>query len=140
MARVRLSYQEQVFTFSTTAEVRFADVNIGAHLGFDSFVTLLGEARSKFLEANGIAEVASPGIVVADLAVVYRAQARMRDLLRIDVGVTEPHRFGADIAYRVVRESDSALIGTAKTGVVFIDYDTGSLVAAPSEFTALVRQ
>lgn len=134
MARVQLDYPDETFTFSTELDVRFDDINIGAHLGFDKLVTLVTEARSRFLECLSIAEVASPGVIVADLAVTYRAEARLRDRLRIDVGVAERTRVGGDIAYRVVRTSDDTIIAIAKTGMVFFDYDRGRVAPAVPEF------
>lgn len=134
MARVQLDYPDHVFTFSTELDVRFDDINIGSHLGFDKLVTLVTEARSRYLEWLGIPEVASPGVIVSDLAVTYKAESRLRDRLRIDVGVAERSRVGGDIAYRVVRPADDVVIAVAKTGMVFFDYDTGRVVAAVPEF------
>lgn len=138
MARVQLDYPDQIFTFSTELDVRFDDINIGAHLGFDKLVTLVTEARSRYLESLSIIEVASPGVIVTDLAVTYRAEARLRDRLRIDVGVAERSRVGGDIAYRVVRPADDAVIAIAKTGIVFFDYDRGKVVPALPEFPEVV--
>lgn len=134
MARVQLEYPDEIFTFSTELDVRFDDINIGAHLGFDKLVTLVTEARSRYLESLTIAEVASPGVIVSDLAVTYRAEARLRDRLRIDVGVAERSRVGGDIAYRVLRPADETVIAVAKTGIVFFDYDQGRVVPALAAF------
>lgn len=134
MARVQLDYPDEIFTFSTELDVRFDDINIGAHLGFDKLVTLVTEARSRYLESLEIAEVASPGVIVTDLAVTYKAEARLRDRLRIDVGVAERSRVGGEIAYRVVRPADGVVIAIAKTGMVFFDYDKGGVVSALPAF------
>lgn len=134
MARVQLEYPDDIFTFHTELDVRFDDINIGAHLGFDKLVTLVTEARSRYLESLGIAEVASPGVIVTDLVVTFKAEARLRDRLRIDVGVAERSRVGGDIAYRVVRPADDTLIAVAKTGIVFFDYDSGRVTAAVEGF------
>lgn len=134
MAQVTLSFPDDTFSFSTTLDVRFDDVNIGAHLGNDSMVSLLGEARSRFLESLGLADLGDPGTIVADLVVNYRAEARLRDVLRFDVGITDPNRYGGDIAYRVVREQDDTLIALAKTGVVFYDYQQKRITDAPTAF------
>lgn len=138
MARVQLDYPDHIFTFSAELDVRFDDINIGAHLGFDKLVTLVTEARSRYLESLGIAEVASPGVIVSDLAVTYRAEARLRDRLRIDVGVAERSRVGGDVAYRVVRPADDVVIAVAKTGMVFFDYDRGRVVPAVEAFPEVV--
>lgn len=134
MARVQLEYPDGIFTFSTELDVRFDDINVGAHLGFDKLVTLVTEARSRYFEWLTIPEVASPGVIVTDLAVTYRAEARLRDRLRIDVGVAERTRVGGDIAYRVVRPVDDTVIAVAKTGIVFFDYDTGRVAPAMEAF------
>lgn len=134
MARVQLNYPDEIFTFSTELDVRFDDINIGAHLGFDKVVTLVTEVRSRYLESLGIAEVASPGVIVTDLAVTYKAEARLRDRLRFDVGVAERSRVGGDIAYRVVRPADDTLIAVAKTGIVFFDYEIGRVTPAVDAF------
>lgn len=134
MARVQLEYPDEIFAFSTELDVRFDDINIGAHMGFDKLVTLVTEARSRYLEWLAISEVASPGVIVTDLAVTYRSEARLRDRLRIDVGVAERSRVGGDIAYRVVRPADGTVIAIAKTGIVFFDYDTGRVAPAVEAF------
>lgn len=134
MARVQLDYPDHIFTFSTDLRVRFDDVNIAAHLGFDKLVSLVNEARSQYLATFGIAETASPGLIVADVAVMYLAEARHRDVLRIDVGVAERTRVGGDIAYRVVRAADDTVVAIAKTGIVFFDYELGKVVSAVEAF------
>lgn len=138
MARVELDYPDEIFTFSTELDVRFDDINVGAHLGFDKLVTLVTEARSRYLESLNIAEVASPGVIVTDLAVTYRAEARLRDRLQIDVGVAERSRVGGDIAYRVRRPANDTIIAVAKTGIVFFDYDSGRVVPALAELPQVV--
>lgn len=137
MARVTLDYPDDVFTFSTTLMVRFDDINIGHHLGNERLVALLGEARSQYLVSIGLFDTGAegqPGLLVADLVVTFRAEARLRDDLRIDVGLAETNRYGGDIAYRVVRTTDEQLIAVAKTGVVFFDYAEARITSAPAAF------
>ena len=136
MPRVELDFPDEIFTFSTELTVRFDDINIGHHLGNDRLVSLLGEARSQFLADRGIAEVGSPGTVVADLVVTYRAEARLRDRLRFDIGIGERHKYGGQLAYRVVRKSDGAVIALAATGLLFYDYDQQRVTAPPEAFLA----
>ncbi|MFV0459151.1 MAG: thioesterase family protein [Actinomycetales bacterium] len=155
MARVKLDYSQVVFCYSTTMDVRFDDINIGYHLGNDRLVSLLGEARSRFLESRGLSELGSPGVIVSDLVVQYKAEGRLRDRLRFDIGIADPNRYGGDIVYRVVREAhDQAtasaatggsapaheaepketIIALAKTGIVFYDYQQARVCSAPDAF------
>lgn len=137
MGRIRLDFPADAFFFSVTQEVRFSDVNMGMHLGNDSLVTLIGEARTKLLLHYGIPEVGSPGTLVGDLAVMYKAEGRLHDQLRIDIGVQDLGPRGGDLIYRVVRESDQRTIALARTGLVFFDYATATLATPPAEFLAL---
>ena len=84
MARIKLDYPDDTYTFSTELQVRFDDINAGMHLAHERVVSFVGEARSRFLESLGLSEIGSdtqPGVIVSDLAVVYKAEARLRDVL-----------------------------------------------------------
>lgn len=136
MPRLELDFPEETFTFSTVLSVRFDDINIGNHLANERLVALIGEARSRFLEHRGIAELGSPGVIVGDLVVIFRAEARLRDRLRFDVGIGERHKYGGQLCYRVVREGDDTLIARAATGMLFFDYEQGRVTAPPEAFLA----
>ena len=73
-------------------------------------------------------------VIVTDLAVQYKAEGRLRDVLRFDVGISDPNKYGGDIVYRVVREADDTVIAVAKTGVVFFDYENKRITTAPARF------
>ncbi len=136
MARIKLDYPDAAYTYSTTMTVRTSDLN-GNHLGFDAVVSLVGNARNLFLRHHDIDEHGTPGVIVADLAVTYSAEAFLHDELRFDAGVVDRNTYGGDIVYRVTRPADGTLIATAKTGIVFFDYATKRVTAAPPAFTAL---
>lgn len=159
MARIRIEHPDETFTFSTTLTVRFDDVNAGMHLANDRLVSLLGEARSRFLAhlgPGGRDSADAPDTIVADLAVTYRAQARLRDELRIDVGIAQTQRFGGEIAYRVVRVqapetpdpsgpaaapgAGVVVVATASTTLLFFDYAAGRVTSAPDHFLAAAGQ
>lgn len=140
MARLKLEFPDETYTYSTHLEVRFDDINAGMHLAHDRVVSFVAEARSRFLEHLELSELGSadqPGVIVSDLAVVYRAEGRLRDRLRLDCGIADATRYGGDIVCRVVRESDGTVLAVAKTNVVFFDYHHGKGVRlAPERFTA----
>ena len=137
MARIRLDIPEDL-DFSIQVRVRVGDINYGNHLGNDALLALLHEARLRFLAARGCSEtdICGCGLIMADAALVYRAQAFLGDNLTISVGVADFTGSGCDIVYRVVRAADAALIALAKTGIVLFDYERGKLV----RMTDAVRQ
>jgi len=137
MGRVRISLPDDL-DFTVELRVRVTDLNFANHLGNDALVSLLHEARSRFVEHHGWTErnIEGRSIVIGDLAAVYTAEACGGDVLRIEVGVADFRRAGCDILYRVVRTSDGVQIARAKTGIVFIDRTARKPVPVPPPFRA----
>jgi len=135
MARLKIALPENL-DFSTEVRVRVTDLNYANHLGNDALVSLLHEARSRFVQHHGWTEknIEGLGIVIGDLAVVYTAEAFQGDVLRIELGVGDFGKRGCDILYRVLRKADGTLIARARTGIVFIDRTARKSVAVPPSF------
>ena len=74
------------------------------------------------------------GIIVTDLATVYRNEAHARDQLLFEVGVMDFNKYGGDIIFRITRPADGALIAMAKSGFVFFDYAGKTVVPMPAGF------
>jgi acyl-CoA thioesterase FadM len=138
MARLQLNFPEDQFYYSTPLTVRVTDINAANHLGNDSMISMISEARARFLFEFGIAESErdGTGIIVTDLATTYRAEAHARDQLLFEVGVMDFNKYGGDIIFRVTRPRDKALVAMAKSGFVFYNYKTSQVVAMPEEFRA----
>jgi acyl-CoA thioesterase FadM len=138
MARVQIALPDQ-FPFATEIEVRITDLNYGRHLGNDSMLSLLHEARVRFLAAHGMNEgdVGGRMLIMADAAVVYRAEAFAGDRLKFEVAVADVGRAACDLVYRVTRPTDGRLVAEAKTGVVFLDAATRKVVRLPDELARL---
>ncbi|SFA79534.1 thioesterase family protein [Azotobacter beijerinckii] len=140
MARLHLEFPAHCLCYRTEMNVRNSDINGARHLGNDALVSMLSEARSRFLYAHGIddsgAETSGPGIIVTDLATLYKAEAHARDRLRFEVGLADFNKYGGDIVFRVSRPADGALIALAKYGFVFFDYEAGKVVPIPAAFAA----
>ncbi|WP_313513472.1 thioesterase family protein [Pseudomonas sp.] len=139
MARLILDFPEDQYCFSTQLTVRITDINGANHLGNDSMISMISEARARFLFDFGIGESRGDGsgIIVTDLATTYKAEAHARDLLLFEVGVMDFNRYGGDITFRITRPADGRLIAMAKSGFVFFDYRQSRVVAMPEAFRAL---
>jgi acyl-CoA thioesterase FadM len=136
MARLHLDFPEDQFYYSTPLTVRVTDINAGNHLGNDSMISMLSEARARFLFEFGVSETErdGTGIIVTDLATTYRAEAHARDQLLFEVGVMDFNKYGGDMIFRITRPRDKKLIAMAKYGFVFFNYKTSQVVAMPEEF------
>lgn len=135
MARVKLNLPEE-FVFETQLDVRVTEINYGNHVGNDRMVSLLHEARLRFLREYDFAEfnIGGVGIIVTDLVVCFKAESFVGDVLTFHVGVTDFNKYGCDIIYKVENKEQQKLVAEAKTGIVFFDYDERKVTRTPRIF------
>ena len=136
MARVKVDMEGVAFVFRTDLDVRITDINYGRHVGNDAMLGLLHEARLRFLEHYGFSEedIGGVGMLMGDAVVQFKAVAFRGDRLGIEMGLRDVERRTFDLMYRVVRESDGAVIALAKTGMVAFDYAKNRLADLPPVF------
>ncbi|HEX4856609.1 MAG TPA: thioesterase family protein [Limnobacter sp.] len=142
MARIQLEFPDNQFIFDTLLTVRITDINAGNHLANDSMISMISEARARFLHHMGVPELSEDrtGIIVTDLATVYKSEAHARDQLLFSVGVMDFNRYGCDIIFRITRPADRKLIALAKSGFVFFNYSHGKVVPMPAQVLGTFQQ
>jgi acyl-CoA thioesterase FadM len=142
MARIQLQFPAERFSYTTHLTVRVTDINAANHLGNDSMISMISEARARFLFDAGVDDQGIDGtyIIVTDLVTTYRAEAHARDQLRFEVGVMDFNRYGGDIIFRITRPADNTLIAMAKSGFVFFDYVAKKVVPMPESFATRFPQ
>jgi acyl-CoA thioester hydrolase len=140
MARIKIPLPEY-FPFQTEITVRITDANYAGHLGNDSVFSLTHEARERFLRSLGFREddVDGAGIIMNDAAVMYRSEAFPGEVLRVEVAVADIYRKGCDVLYRFSCVEDGREVARVKTGIVFFDFATRSMVSTPQAFLDAVR-
>jgi len=125
------------FYFATTLTIRVTDLNYGGHVGNDSFLSLIQEARQQFLKSHGYEElsIAGFGLIMTDTAIEYKKELNYGDQLKISVAADGFDKLGFDIFYQleVINGEEHALAGKAKTGMLFFDYANKKKVALPPE-------
>ena len=138
MARLILEFPEDQYYYSTPLTVRVTDINGANHLANDSMISMISEARARFLFDFGVRETEADGtgIIVTDLATTYKAEAHARDHLLFEVGVMDFNKYGGDITFRITRPQDQALVAMAKSGFVFFNYKNSQVVPMPEDFLA----
>ncbi|MBQ0832598.1 thioesterase family protein [Marinobacter sp.] len=136
MARIELSFPDNVFCFETRMQVRTTDINGANHLGNDALVSMLSEARAQFLISYGVAEGDSSGqgIIVTDLATMYQSESFFPEMLRFEVGVMDFNKYGADFVFRVTKDESGQPVALAKYGFVFFDYPKKKVTPMPESF------
>lgn len=142
MARMKLDLPD-TFKFSTIITVRITDVNYGGHLGNDAVLSIVHEARLRYLKSMGFSELDAgngAGLIMSDAVIVFKAQSYHGDELEIFVTAGDFTNLSCDIFYKIVRKSDNMEIARVKTGQVFFDYKAGKPVRIPEIFLNAVNK
>ena len=136
MARIKLILPEK-FNFSTLIDVRITDINYGGHLGNDSVLGIIHEARVRLLTDKGFSEgdIDGVGILMMDAVINFSSEGFYGDKLRIDVAVDEITNAGCDIYYRFVNVANDKVIVKAKTNIAFYNYESKKVTKTPKVFS-----
>jgi acyl-CoA thioester hydrolase len=139
MQRIRIDLPQK-FIFSTEISVRVPDVNFAGHLGNDSILSMVHEARIRFLKNWGFSEVdtAGAGIIMFDAALQYKSQGYHGDVLVFNVAVENFFKNGCDFIFKITNKADGKEIARAKTGIAFFDYKKNKIVTVPEKFIEIV--
>ncbi len=133
MARVKVDIPEK-FAFTATLKIRISDINYGGHLGNDSIVSLIHEARFQFYKTLGFKDELSidgVGTIQADLVVNYKSEAFHGDEILVKIAVTEISRVSFDLTYQLLRVEDMKEVTRAKTTIVTYNYSEKTKVPIP---------
>lgn len=135
MERIKINLPDS-FSFSTNIQIRITDVNYGGHVGNDSFLSLVHEARLRFLASKGFSEmdVMGVGLIMADAAIEFKKEMTYGDTVKISVAATGFDRIGFDLFYLLEVEKDgvTTIAGKAKTGMMCFDYTNKKKAAIPA--------
>lgn len=136
MNRIKLNLPDQ-FSFSTTLHIRVTDLNYGGHVGNDSFLSLIQEARQQYLLSFGYRElsVGGVGLIMADAAIEFKKELNYGDEVKISVQAADFDKLGFDLFYKmeVMQDTEWVIAGKAKTGMMCYDYSAGKKVSVPEE-------
>lgn len=139
MARLKLSLPGK-FIYSTEIPLRITDINYGGHLGNDAVLSIVHEARVRFLKEYGFSElnVGDAGIIMSDAVIVFSAEAFYGDVLEVKVTASELGNISCDFFYQLINKKSGTEIARAKTGIVFFDYEKRKPVKIPDVFLSTI--
>lgn len=135
MPRIEIDLPEK-YTFSTSIPIRIGDINRGRHLGHDAILPIMEEARQHFYKSLGYAETDIEGaaLIIADVGIIYKKQGYYGQTLKIDLAVTELTSRGFELVYRISDNDTGDEMFTAKTGMLFYDYERQKVLPVPDGF------
>ncbi|MDR2123079.1 MAG: thioesterase family protein [Flavobacteriaceae bacterium] len=136
MPRIKIVLPE-TFEYVTEIPVRITDINFGGHVGNDTILSLIHEARVRFLSSFGYSElnIEGAGLIMADAGIEYTHELLYGQPLRIKVKAENFGRAGFDIYYLLesVKDGITTTIAKAKTGMVCFDYKQKKVISLPEE-------
>ena len=142
MNRIKIELPEQ-FHFSTTINIRVTDLNYGGHVGNDSFLSLIQEARQQFLLSHGYEElsIAGVGLIMADVAIEFKKELNYGDAVKISVAADGFDKLGFDLFYKLelATGNEIQIAGKAKTGMLCFDYEQKKKMIVPEEVIRKLR-
>src|SRR5689334_12687680 len=102
MSRIKIELPKE-FYFQTTIPVRITDINYGGHMGNDSILSLIHEARMQFLANFNFSELnlAGVGIIMADVGIEFKNEAFYGDTIIASVGTKQVSKFSFDLFYKL---------------------------------------
>lgn len=143
MSRIKLSLPEN-FTFSTYIPIRITDINYGSHVGNDTILSFIHEARMQFLRQFNLTELNffGTGLIMSDVAVEFKAESFYGDVLKTSVAATEFSKVSFDLYYIIIKEADGKeiIVAVAKTGMVCFDYENKKVVSVPTGIKELLSK
>ncbi len=124
MSRIKIVLPETK-VFETTLAVRISDINYGNHLGNDSVLSLIHEARFQFYKSLGYPDELSidgVGTIQVDTAIQYKGEGFHGDEIKAEVFLGDLSAKSMDLYYRLSVEDPNKLIALGKTGIAFYNY------------------
>jgi acyl-CoA thioesterase FadM len=142
MARIKIITPEKIID-TINIPVRIGDINYGNHLGNDSLVSIIHEARIKWLSKNGYSElnIGGCGTIMNELAVNYLNESFYGDTLIIQISIGEISTSSFELYYNIttLRADKELKVAKAKTGMVCYDYENKKIAAVPNAFLSLIE-
>lgn len=140
MARIKIELPEK-FSFETAIPVRITDLNYGNHVGNDTILSILHEARVQYLQNLGYRELdfGGAGLIMSDVAIEFRNELFYGEKIIASVTSGEFSKVAFDVFYKLEKqtsEPNRILVAIAKTGMACYDYSSRKIVAIPEEVKA----
>src|SRR6266576_5003733 len=111
MARIKIELPKQ-FHFSCEIPVRITDINYGGHVGNDTILSIIHEARMQFFKHFGYSEMqfAGVGIILADAGIEFKAELFYGDTVIAYVTAGEFSKVSFDVFYRLEKQLNDKMV------------------------------
>ncbi len=138
MPRIKIDLPERFVPIAIKIPVRITDINYGNHLGNDSLVSIIHEARVQFLQHFNYTElnIEGVGLLLANIFVEYKKESFYKDIIEVRIAIGEVSRSSFELFYKllVVKADKEIIIANAKTTMICYDYTLKKVRSIPEKF------
>jgi acyl-CoA thioesterase FadM len=132
------------FSFVTRIPVRITDINYGGHVGNDTLLSIIHEARMQFLRKAGFSELnfAGASLIMSDVTIEFKKELFYGEEVEARVLATEFTRVGFSLYYQLLKtvSGESKVIANAKTGMVCFNYTIKKVTGITAEAKEKLEQ
>jgi acyl-CoA thioester hydrolase len=135
MARIEIA-TPAAYVYATDIPIRIDDINRGRHLAHDHVLSIMEEARVRFLRSLGYSDESIDGasFIVVDAGIIYKKQGFYGQTLRVELALCDFSRKGCDIVFRISDATSGDEMIRAKTGILFYNYREQTVAPVPESF------
>ena len=142
MPRVKIDLPEKFLSISIKIPVRITDINYGDHVGNDSLVAIIHEARMQLLQLHGFTEldIEGVGLIMSDLFVEFKNESFYNDIIDVKIGSSNISKVSFELYYQLtaLRNNNEIIIANAKTTMVCYDYGLKKVAALPNNLIEIL--
>jgi acyl-CoA thioester hydrolase len=136
MARVKVELPGS-FQFTAIIPIRITDINYGGHVGNNTILSVIHEARMQFLHQYGYTEMnlAGVGLIMSDAAIEFKSELFYGDIVRVSVAIVSMSKVAFELCYKLEKGmlASSVVVAVAKTGMLCYNYEKKKITAIPEE-------
>lgn len=138
MSRIKIELPAR-FSFTTEIPVRITDLNYGSHVGNDTILGLIHEARMQWLLNLGYRtelDIHGFGLIMADAGIEFKSELFYGEKIVASVAVAGVTKIGFDLYYKLEKgqTTERTIVAIAKTGMLCFDYQKRKIATVPGEF------
>ena len=125
--------------FKTEIEIHVGYLNYTGHVGADSFLTIIHEARVRFLQSINCTELNIFGsrILIKNAYLEYKGEIFQGDNIICHIAVSSTKKTTADFYYSLLKNGKEICL--AKTAIVFFDTIKNKISTIPVKFSDLIQ-
>ena len=142
MPRVKIDLPEKFFDIAIRIPVRITDINYGDHVGNDSVVSIIHEARMQFLQHHGFTElnIEGIGLIMSDLVAEFKNESFYKDVIEVKLGTGDISKVSFELIYTLstTRDVTQIIIANAKTTMVCYDYEVKKVASIPEKLKVIL--